>query len=176
MIEVAPTQQLLESTHGIEFPRRADNAKGVSFQEARGLAQRWRDRTDDIDVYLQDVAAPHTQMYMDAGLGDPVFFRNDDGNEQARFPGTPTSPFNLRAHPRYANQAEDYDGLLDAVISDSPTVVQTVIDGAQRVQIRRAGKLDDIKLLPPTELIKHPRNSQLAREISRRLKEAAEGG
>ncbi len=176
MIEVAPTKQLFESTHGIEFPRRADRAKGVSFQEARGLAQRWRDRTDDIDVYLQDVAVPQAKMYLDAGLGKPVFFRNDDGNEQARFPGTSTSPFNLRDHPRYANQAEDYDGLLDAVTSGSSTVAQMVSDGAQRFQIRRAGKMDDIDLLPPAEIIKHPRNGQLARRIRQRLKPAAGSG
>ena len=170
MIEVTPTQQLKETTHGVEIPRRANDAKGVTYQDARVYAQRWRDRTDDIAAYLDGVDVPHLDMFIDAGLGKPICFRNIDDNEQGRFPDSPTSPWSLRNHPKYANQGEDYDGSFDAMTSDSPTVAQTIIDGAQRVQINRARKLQDVSLLPPQELIKHPRNSSLAREVGRELK------
>lgn len=169
MTEVQPTQARLESTHGIQIPVRADRSKGISRFEARVFAQRWRDRTDDIVAYLDDVAVPHEHMFIDAELDIPVFFRNEDGREVGRFPGSPTSPINLSSHPRYVNQGEDYDGDLDDITSDSETTVQVVITGAQRRRIQRAGKLDDLSLLPLDSQIKHPRNFALAREIRRRL-------
>ena len=170
MTEVQPTQALKELTHGKQIPRRADSAKGLTHHEARTFAQRWQDRTDDIEVYLQDVDVPHVQMYVKAGLLAPVFFRNQDDNEQGRFPYSPASPNSLRGHPKYANQGEAFDGGFDAMTSDSETIVQTIIDGAQRVQIRRARKLKDLDLLPAEGTIKHPRNASLAMEVRRELK------
>ena len=169
MTEVQPTRALKELTHGKQLPRRADSEKGVTFHEARAFAQRWQDRTDDIVAYLENVDVPQEPMYVNAGLGKPRFFRNEDGNEQGRFPDSPASPNSLREHPRYANQGEDFDGGFDAMTSNSPTVAQVVIDGAQRVHIRRARKLGDVSLLPADELIKHPRNSELAREVRKEL-------
>ena len=176
MTDVTPTQALKEETHGIQIPRRADSAKGLTHREARAFAQRWQDRTDDIEAYLDGVDVPREQMYVDAGLGKPKFFRNEDGNEQGRFPDAPTSPHSLKDHPRYANQAEDFDGNLDAMASDSPVVAQTMIDGAQRRQIRMARKLSDVNLLPADSLIKHPVNSALAREVRRELSAGASAG
>ena len=169
MTKVTPTQVMKEATHGIEHPRRADRAKGVTYLEARSYAQRWRDRTDDSAVYLTDIDVPHKQMFIDAGLGALTCFRNEDGNEVCRFCNSPTSPWSLQDHPKYANQGEDYDALLDAVTSDNQATVQIVITGAQRFRIRRAGKLDDLSLLPDDDQIKHPENARLAREIRRRL-------
>ncbi|KKM17981.1 hypothetical protein LCGC14_1670240 [marine sediment metagenome] len=168
MTSVEPTRASLERTHGIQIPVRADRNKGVDFHKARTYNHRWDDRTGDIIAYLDGVRVPHLGMYLDAGLGEPVFFRNEDDSEVGRFPGSPTSPISLKDHPKFANQGEDYDGGLDAVASDSPVVVQSVIDGAQRVQINRADKVRDVSLLPPDGKIKHPRNFALAREVRRR--------
>ena len=108
-------------------------------------------------------------MYLDVGLGDPEFFRNVDGNEQGRFPRYPCSCINLADHSLFANQGEDYDGDFDAMVSESATVAQIVIDGAQRFWIRRARKIRAINLLPDTSSVKHPRNSELLREVMKEL-------
>lgn len=169
MTDVTPTRALLENTHGIQIPVRADRSKGLDFHMARTYSHRWDDRTGDIVAYLAGVRVPHRQMFIDAGLGRPVFFRNEDGSEVGRFPESPTSPINLSSHPRYANQGEDYDGDLDDITSDIETVVQVVITGAQRRRIWRAGKLMDATLLPPDGQIKHTGNARLAREIRQML-------
>ena len=173
MKEVQPTSALLFSTHGVPFGTRADRAKGITFKKARAINQRWEDRTDDIDVYYEDVLAPQEQMYLDAGLGAPMFFRNVDGNEQGRFPHYPCSCGELAHHPLFANQGEDYDGDFDVMVGESTSLVQSVIDGAQRFWIRRARKIRDIELLPSDSEVKHPRNSELLREVVKELKALA---
>ena len=170
MKEVKPTLSLLHRTHGMAFGERANRSKGITHQQARTINQRWEDRTDDIEVYYEDVFLVQEQMNLDAGLGRPGFFRNVDGNEQGRFPSYPCSCGSLAGHPVFANQGEDYDGDFDAMANGSAVAVQSVIDGAQRFWIRRARKIRDITRLPAPELVKHPRNSVLLREVAEELK------
>ena len=87
MTEVEPTQALKELTHGIQILRRADSARGLTHHEARAFAQRWQDRTDDIEAYLDGVDVPQEQMYVNAGLGKPRFFRNRRRQRTGAFPG-----------------------------------------------------------------------------------------
>ena len=170
MRELQPTLGLLVSTHGERFPARADRSRDVGFEKSRTISQRWGDRTGDIEVYYEDVFVPQLQMYFDAGLGHPRFFRNVDGNEQGRFPEYPCSCLKLRSHPVFANQGEDYDGDFDVMTAENSTAAQTVIDGAQRFWIRRARKIRDISLLPSPNLVKHPRNGALLRQVTEELK------
>ena len=170
MTEIQPTLVLLEDTHGVAFGGRADRSKGITHFQARVLNQRWEDRADDIEICYKDVDVPQLQMYLDAGLGTPMFFRNVDGNEQGRFPNYPCSCIELQSHPLFANQGEDYDGDFDAMLG-SATTVETVITGAQRFWIRRARKIRDIALLPDAGIVRHPRNAVLLRQVKRELEE-----
>lgn len=169
MNEMTPTQELFELTHGKRFGVRADRSKGVTYRQARVISQRWEDRTDDIEVYYTGVEVPLAKMYGEAGLGEPEFFRNQDGNEQGRFPHCPCSCVNLAHHLVFANQGEDYDGDFDAMTTGSVTATQAVIDGAQRFWIQRCRKIRDASLLPNEEIVKHPRNFQLLLEVKREL-------
>ena len=61
MKEVQPTQALKELTHGKQFPRRADRARGLSHYDARAYAQRWQDRA----AFDRHAELPHTIRFVE---------------------------------------------------------------------------------------------------------------